>query len=56
MPKASSFAAWESPLQLARKREDLGGLWLAELKRSGPYRPARHHAILSRNTVTIFSH
>lgn len=28
---ASSFAAWESPLDLERKREELGGLSLAEL-------------------------
>jgi phosphatidylserine/phosphatidylglycerophosphate/cardiolipin synthase-like enzyme len=31
MPKASSFAAWESPLALAKKRQDLGGISLAEL-------------------------
>lgn len=31
MPKASSFAAWESPLQLDKKREDLGGISLSEL-------------------------
>lgn len=32
MPKASSFVAWESPLQLDRKRDDLGGTSLAELQ------------------------
>jgi phosphatidylserine/phosphatidylglycerophosphate/cardiolipin synthase-like enzyme len=32
MPKASSFAAWESPLQLDKKREELGGISLAELR------------------------
>jgi phosphatidylserine/phosphatidylglycerophosphate/cardiolipin synthase-like enzyme len=32
MAKASSFAAWESPLQLEKKREDLGGISLAELR------------------------
>lgn len=31
MPKASSFAAWESPLALDKKRQDLGGISLAEL-------------------------
>jgi phosphatidylserine/phosphatidylglycerophosphate/cardiolipin synthase-like enzyme len=32
MPKASSFVAWESPLQLDKKREDLDGMSLAELR------------------------
>jgi len=31
MPKASSFAAWESPLQFDKKREELGGVSLTEL-------------------------
>jgi phosphatidylserine/phosphatidylglycerophosphate/cardiolipin synthase-like enzyme len=31
MPKASSFAAWESPLALDKKRQDLDGISLAEL-------------------------
>jgi phosphatidylserine/phosphatidylglycerophosphate/cardiolipin synthase-like enzyme len=31
MPKASSFAAWESPLALDKKRQDLGGISLSEL-------------------------
>lgn len=32
MPEASSFVAWESPLQLDEKREDLGGISLSELR------------------------
>jgi phosphatidylserine/phosphatidylglycerophosphate/cardiolipin synthase-like enzyme len=32
MTKASSFAAWESPLQLDKKRDDLGGVSLSELR------------------------
>jgi PLD-like domain len=31
MARASSFAAWESPLQLDKKRDELGGISLAEL-------------------------
>ncbi|HEU4705557.1 MAG TPA: phospholipase D-like domain-containing protein [Solirubrobacterales bacterium] len=31
MAKASSFAAWESPLQLGKKRDELGGVSLSEL-------------------------
>jgi hypothetical protein len=31
MPSAKQFAAWESPLDLDKKREDLGGISLAEL-------------------------
>jgi hypothetical protein len=35
MPKASSFVAWESPLDLKEKREELEGISLAELAAVG---------------------